>query len=171
VSRLVLICSEGLLLADAQVPLERAAVSDTAAEAVARLCGASIACILVSAPPPLAGGGEQDSAMRARLHERLRDGLARRGARLEAILVPSDGLAATFAKALEQFRAAAAGTPVLCESLAALEAAASLGCPRILLRTSAGRSVQAAGIPDRLLPVGVQADLAAAVEPVLRLLR
>lgn len=170
-SRLVLLCGEALLLAgDDDVPPERVAVSDPAAQAVARLNAASITVVLASEPPPFAGGRLPAAAF-AQLHERIRDGLARRGARLEAILPPGEGLAASLAAALERYRGIPAGTPVLCESVAALEAALALGCPRLLLRTRAGRAVQAAGIADRLLPVGVQADLAAAVEPVLRIMR
>lgn len=168
---LVILCGEGLLLTPGEAPLERASVADSAAEALARLNGAGAVCVLVSAPPGAAK--PPDPGLLARLHERLRDGLARRGARVEAILTtagPQD-LATSFRDALERFRGRPAASPVLCESMPALEAAAAVGCPRVLLRTPAGRAVQAQGIPDRLLPVAVHADLAAAVDPVLRLLR
>lgn len=170
-SRLVILCGEALLLADDAAPPKRAVVSEAAAEAVARLTAASVVAVLVSDFPAFVGGGGSSEAALAHLHGRIRDGLARRSARLEAIIVPSAPLAAAFAAALARFRGVPGATPVLCDSMAALEAAATLGCPRILVRTRAGRAVQAAGIPERLLPVGVQADLAAAVEPALRLLR
>jgi hypothetical protein len=170
-SRLVLICGEALLLPLDDIRLDGALVSDAAADAVATLNGRSAVCVLVSAPPVAAEARVEQDMLR-RLHERMRDGIAKRGGRLEAILTPEHlgGLTPAIAGALKRFRAAAQQTPVLTENLASLEAAAALGCPRILLRTRAGRRVQAGGIPDELLPVGVHADLAAAVEPVLRLL-
>ena len=70
-------------------------------------------------------------------------------------------------RALAQFQAAPAETPMIGDNLRDLEAAAAVGCPRHLVRTGHGAKAQADGIPPAVLPVRVHDDLAAAVTALL----
>jgi hypothetical protein len=167
-TRLVLICGAGILH-DGEAASERASVSAAAAAGLARLNAARAVTVLVDDEP------SRDAGLRARQHERLRDGLARHGASLDDIVDDPAGAAATpdrladaFRALLRRFNATPAQSLVLAESLAALEAAARLGCRRILLRTGKGRAAQAQGVPDHVLPVAVQPCLAAAAEALLQ---
>jgi hypothetical protein len=116
-------------------------------------------------------GGAGDAGLVSRRREQLRDGLARHGARLDEILDSGPGamaLADAFRAAIRRFNVTPAQTPVLAETLPALEAAASLGCRRLLVRTRKGRAAQAQGVPDSVLPVSVHSGLAVAVEVLLQ---
>jgi D-glycero-D-manno-heptose 1,7-bisphosphate phosphatase len=53
------------------------------------------------------------------------------------------------------------------DSLRDLQAAATAGVARILVRTGHGATTQAAGLPREVLPVAVREDLAAAVDALL----
>jgi D-glycero-D-manno-heptose 1,7-bisphosphate phosphatase len=70
-------------------------------------------------------------------------------------------------EALRRFDAVPVHTPVIGDDLDDLEAGASAGCQRILVRTGKGAALQARGIPQKVLPVSVFADLAAAVDALL----
>jgi len=107
----------------------------------------------------------------------LRDHLARAGARLDALFACTDapGPPSTHRKpapgmlldALRRFRVAPADAVMIGDSLRDLEAAARAGTARMLVRTGHGAATQAAGLPAPVLPVGVHADLAAAVSALL----
>jgi D-glycero-D-manno-heptose 1,7-bisphosphate phosphatase len=112
-----------------------------------------------------------------RVHARLREALARDGARLDALFFcpdppdrrsshrkPAPGM---LRDALARFGVAAADAVMIGDDLRDLEAAAALGMPRRLVRTGHGARVQAEGIPPRVLPVAVDDDLAAAVDALL----
>jgi hypothetical protein len=164
-TRLVLICGEDLLLLDQEGPPDRVNVSAGAAGGLARLNAARAVAVLVEE------GGAGDAGLGARRREQLLDGLARHGARLDEILDSAPGataLADAFRTAIRRFNVTPATTPVLAETLPALEAAASLGCRRLLVRTRKGRSAQAQGVPDSVLPVSVHSGLAVAVEALLQ---
>ena len=116
-------------------------------------------------------------AMLDRIHEKLAEQLAREGARLDALLActdhpeqpsrrrkPAPGM---LEEAIRRFRAIARETPMIGDNLRDLEAAAAIGCPRHLVRTGHGASVQAAGLPAAVLPVRVHENLGAAVDVLL----
>ena len=147
-----------------------------AAEAVTRLNQAAIRVAIVT-NQSIVGQGIIDAAMLDRIHDRLRDELARAGARLDAILVAPDAPDAATARrkpggamlreALDRFGAAAAETPMIGDALRDLEAATAVGCRRVLVRTGKGRATQAAGLPAHVLPVAVHEDLWSAVDALL----
>lgn len=70
-------------------------------------------------------------------------------------------------EALAQFSATAAHTYFVGDMIRDLEAAVAAGCPRILVRTGKGATLEAAGIPPHVQPVQVVEDLAAAVDWML----
>src|SRR5215470_16353597 len=91
------------------------------------------------------GRGIIDEAMLARIHEKLRSELAREGARLDALIhcadhprqpgprrMPAPGM---LREAMARFHIAPSETALIGDALAALEAAASAGCRRILVRS------------------------------------
>jgi D-glycero-D-manno-heptose 1,7-bisphosphate phosphatase len=145
-----------------------------AAKAVARLNAAGCA-VAICTNQAVVGKGIIDEAMLARVHDKLRDELARDGARLDAIFhcpdahpgprrKPEPGM---LREALRRFDAQAAATPFVGDNLRDLQAATKAGCPRHLVRTGHGAQIQAAGIPADVLPVRVHDDLAAAVDSIL----
>jgi D-glycero-D-manno-heptose 1,7-bisphosphate phosphatase len=147
-----------------------------AAEAVARLNAAGH-LVAVCTNQSCVGRGRTPAAMLDRIHDRLRDELARAGARLDLLLVctdppwaagprrkPSPGM---LREAMTRFRAPASDTVFIGDALSDLEAAAAAGCRRVLVRTGKGAATQAKGIPAALLPVAVRQDLAEAVDALL----
>jgi D-glycero-D-manno-heptose 1,7-bisphosphate phosphatase len=178
-ARLVLLDRDGVLNVDrsdyVKHPGELVLLPGAAA-AVARLNQAGY-LVAVCTNQSAIGRGLFDEAMLARIHEALRDGLAREGARLDAIFhcpdapgpysarrKPAPGM---LIEALAMFGAGAIHTPFVGDSLRDLEAAAALGCPRHLVRTGHGAKTLATGLPDGVLPVAVHEDLAAAVAALL----
>lgn len=176
---LVLIDRDGVLNADrpdgVRSPGELRMIP-RAGEAVARLNRAGVRVAVVT-NQSVVGRGVIDAATLEHIHNRLRDELARSGARLDAIFVaPDDPERPTdrrkpgpgmLREALARFGEPAATTPMIGDALRDLEAAAAAGCPRVLVRTGKGSATQAAGIPDHVLPVAVHDDLMAAVEAYL----
>lgn len=147
-----------------------------AADAVARLNRAEVRTVVVT-NQGVVGRGVIDLDMLERIHDKLRDELARSGGRLDAILVCPDHPdrpterrkpgAGMLREALERFEAAPAAAPMVGDQLRDLEAAAAAGCPRILVRTGYGRATEVKGLPDHVAPVAVFDDLARAVEHLL----
>ena len=113
----------------------------------------------------------------AEIHGRLRDELARAGARLDALFhAPDPPWAASdrrkpgpgmLREAMERLRRGREPVLFIGDSLSDLQAALAAGCARILVRTGHGAATQAGGIPPELLPVRVFADLADAVDRLL----
>lgn len=147
-----------------------------AARAVARLNNAGIT-VAVCTNQSCVGRGIIDDAMLERIHQTLRQELARDGARLDLILActdhpdratrrrkPGPGM---LEEALRRYGANPAETPMIGDNLRDLEAAAAAGCPRHLVRTGHGAKVQAKGLPPEVLPVRVHDDLAAAIATLL----
>jgi D-glycero-D-manno-heptose 1,7-bisphosphate phosphatase len=147
-----------------------------AAAAVARLNRAGHR-IAICTNQSVVGRGIIGEDMLARIHDHLRDLLAREGASIDAIFfAPDPPWAATdrrkpkpgmLREALSRFRADPAETPMVGDSLGDLQAALAAGCKRVLVRTGHGAKTQAAGLPSELAPVAVHADLAAFVEQLL----
>jgi D-glycero-D-manno-heptose 1,7-bisphosphate phosphatase len=177
--RLVLLDRDGVLNRDradyVKSPAELEMIAGSAA-AVARLNAAGIAVALCTNQSAV-GRGIIDAGMLDRIHDRLRDELARAGARLDAIHACPDapGQRSTHRKpapgmlldAMQRFRVAGHDATMIGDSLRDLEAALAAGAARVLVRTGHGAATQAAGLPPGLLPVGVHEDLAAAVDAML----
>ncbi len=149
---------------------------DGSAKAVADLNAAGRKVVLVTNQSAV-GRGLVPRETLDRIHDALRDELARAGGRLDDILVCTDApWAATerrkpgpgmLREALSRYRAAAGETPMIGDSLRDLQAAAAAGCRRILVRTGNGAATQAAGLPKEVLPVAVHENLRGAVDALL----
>jgi D-glycero-D-manno-heptose 1,7-bisphosphate phosphatase len=147
-----------------------------AAEAVARLNRAGWR-VAVCTNQSCVGRGIVRADMLERIHDRLREQLARAGARLDALYVAPDAPSAPtemrkprpgmLRRALAELNHAPDQAVMIGDSLRDLEAAATAGCRRILVRTGQGRATQAAGLPAHVLPVAVHDTLAAAVDALL----
>lgn len=143
-----------------------------AAAAVARLNAAGHR-VAVCTNQSAVGRGIISLAMLERIHDALREHLARAGARIDLLLACTDPPWAAsdrrkpgpgmLQEAMRQFRVAPHDTVMIGDDLVDLQAAARAGIRRILVRTGKGRKTQAAGIPPEVLPVAVHDDLAAAV--------
>ncbi len=178
-TKLVLIDRDGVLNEDRPDSVkspEELVLLPGAAEAVARLNRAGLPVAVVT-NQSVVGRGLIDEAALARIHGALAEGLARSGARLDALIwcpdppdrptrrrKPGPGM---LEEALARFEASPDEAVMIGDSLTDLQAAAAAGCARILVRTGKGRSTEAAGLPPDLLPVSVYDDLAAAVAACL----
>jgi D-glycero-D-manno-heptose 1,7-bisphosphate phosphatase len=146
------------------------------AEAVARLNAAGHR-VVVCTNQSVVGRGIIPPAMLDRIHDALRENLARAGARLDAVLfcvdppgAPSDRRKpgpGMLHEAMRTFRTAPHDALMIGDHLTDLQAAARAGMRRALVRTGHGRKTLAAGIPTEVLPVTVHEDLAAAVAALL----
>ncbi len=177
--RLVLLDRDGVLNEDradfVKSPGELALIPGAAA-AVARLNRADIR-VAVCTNQSCIGRGIIDHDRLDRIHAHMRSLLAQEGARIDAFFVcphaPHAGcecrkpLAGLLRAAVRRFGASAADTPMIGDGLRDLQAAATAGCPRHLVRTGHGARTQAEGIPHDLLPVAVHDHLAAAVAAIL----
>jgi D-glycero-D-manno-heptose 1,7-bisphosphate phosphatase len=176
---LVLLDRDGVLNVDradyVKTPDELVMIEGSAA-AVARLNAAGIVVALCTNQSAV-GRGIVSAAMLERIHETLREGLGRAGARLDALhcCTHAPGPPSTHRKpapgmlldALRRFAIAPARAVMIGDSLRDLQAAQRAGVARILVRTGHGAATQGAGIPHEVLPVAVHADLAAAVAAIL----
>lgn len=147
-----------------------------AAAAVARLNGAGHLVALCTNQSSV-GRGLVAPEMLERIHEALREGLARAGARLDSLHVctdppwaaserrkPAPGM---LREAMAQFRCKPEDTVMVGDQIRDIEAARRAGCARILVRSGRGAEALAAGLPAELLPVRIADDLAQAVELLL----
>lgn len=124
------------------------------------------------------GKGIIDEAMLALIHRHLRERLAADGGgRIDEIYFAPDPPWAVTARrkpgagmlreAMAQFRVAPADTVFIGDSVTDLQAGASAGCRRILVRSGKGTKTQAAGLPPDVLPVTIADSLPDAVERLL----
>lgn len=177
--RLALLDRDGVLNVDlphsVRHPGELEMIPGSAA-AVRRLNDAGILVAVVT-NQSVVGRGIVDAAMLERIHDRVRQALAREGARIDAWFVcpdpperpterrkPRPGM---LREALSRFRTAPGDAVMIGDAMTDLEAAAAAGCRRILVRTGKGARTQAQGLAPSLLPVAVHDDLAAAVAALL----
>jgi D-glycero-D-manno-heptose 1,7-bisphosphate phosphatase len=147
-----------------------------AAAALARLNRAGLPVALVTNQSAVGRGLISPRELDA-IHEHLAGTLAAAGAWLDLILAATekpDALPSRRKPAPDMLREAAAHFGVspdqavmIGDDLRDVEAAASAGCARILVRTGKGAALAASGVPAELQPVAIAADLAAAVELVL----
>ncbi len=146
------------------------------AEAVGRLTAAGIKIAIVTNQSGLARG-LFDEAMLDRIHEKLRNEVARHGGHFDAIFFcpdppwaagpnrkPEPGM---LRQAMRRFRMTPGACLMIGDSLRDLQAAAKAGCNRALVRTGNGAKTQAQGLPADVLPVSVYNDLGAAVDALL----
>lgn len=177
--RLVLLDRDGVLNVDrpdsVRHPGELAMIPGAAA-AVARLNHGGLRVAVVT-NQSIVGRGVISAGMLEQIHDKLRDALAREGARIDGWFVctdhpdqpgerrkPRPGM---LREALGLFRVAPSDAVLIGNSASDLEAAAAAGCRRILVRTGKGAATQARGISPALLPVAVHENLAGAVEALL----
>lgn len=124
------------------------------------------------------GKGIIDEAMLARIHDDLRDRIAREaGGRIDAIFfAPDPPWAVTdrrkpgpgmLREAMRQFRVTPEETVFIGDAITDMQAAAAAGCRRILVRTGKGKKTQATGLPDSVLPVTIAESLPDAVARLL----
>lgn len=174
--RLVLLDRDGVLNVDRPDSVRHPDALEMipgAAEAVARLNNAGIATALVT-NQAVVGRGEVAPAMLENILAKMRSLLQQAGAHLDAEFVCTDAVDSLRRKpapgmlleALARFGAAPAETPMIGDALRDLEAAVAAGCPRILVLTGKGMET-ARELPDRVRPVAIRADLAAAVDAIL----
>jgi len=155
---------------------EELALIPGAAQAVARLNRAGLPVVVVT-NQAVVGRGVIDAAMLTRIHDRLQAMLAEAGAHLDAIISCTDPPERASARrkpgpgmlreALARTGAAPAHAPLIGDALRDLEAAAALGCPRVLVRTGKGAATESAGFPEQVRPVAVFDDLGSAVAALL----
>jgi len=175
--RLVLIDRDGVLNVDRPDSVrhpDQLEMIPGAAAAVARLNAAGVTTALVS-NQAVVGRGAIDLAMLERIQAKLRAALAAAGARLDAEYICTDAVPGPRRKpapgmlleAMAEFGARAADTPMIGDAATDLAAAWAAGCRRVLVRTGKGAAT-AAAIDPGLHPVAVFADLAAAVDALLK---
>jgi D-glycero-D-manno-heptose 1,7-bisphosphate phosphatase len=149
---------------------------DGSAEAIARLNAARHQVAVITNQSVL-GRGIIDQAMLDRILEKMTASLARKKAHIDRLYVcPDPPWAATerrkpeagmLREAMADFAAKPHQTPFIGDALRDLQAAAKIGCPRLLVRTGKGAKTQSDGLPGEVLPVAVHHDLAAAVDAIL----
>jgi len=146
------------------------------ARALARLNRAGYK-VAICTNQSVVGRGYIGNDMLMRINQHLADQLAAEGGRWDEMFIctdhpdratrrrkPGPGM---LEEALSMFQADPAQTPMIGDNLRDLEAALAVGCPRHLVRTGHGTKAQAEGIPERVLPVRIHDDLAAAVAALL----
>lgn len=148
-----------------------------AADALARFNRAGWQVALCSNQSAV-GRGIITAATLDRIHDRLRDELARAGARLDAIYVATDAPhqatprrkpgPGMLIEAMERFRASPADCVMVGDALGDMMAARAAGdVRRVLVRTGHGAATQAAGLPSELAPIAVCEDFWAAADLIL----
>jgi D-glycero-D-manno-heptose 1,7-bisphosphate phosphatase len=147
-----------------------------AAAALARLNRAGIPVALVTNQSAVGRGRMDFDRLRA-IEERLRAELAKAGAWLDLVLVATDAPERAgprrkpgpgmLLEAMARFAAEPERSVMIGDDLRDLEAALAAGCRRVLVRTGKGAALAAGGIPERLQPVVICRDFAAAVDSLL----
>tara|TARA_B100001123_G_C15307864_1_gene1023314 strand:+ start:612 stop:1157 length:546 start_codon:yes stop_codon:yes gene_type:complete len=146
------------------------------ANAVAELCLAGYRIVVVT-NQSCVGRGIISEGMLAEIHRLLKERVAKAGGRIDAILhCPDPPWAPTerrkpgvgmLREALSRFCVSPEDTPMIGDSLVDLQAAAAIGCPRILVRTGSGAETEASGIPPNLSPIDIYPDLASAARELV----
>lgn len=145
-------------------------------EAVARLNARGL-IVAICTNQACVGRGIIDAAMLERIHDHLRDHLARASASIDAIFfAPDPPWAVTdrrkpgpgmLREAMAQFRAAPEDTVFIGDNVIDLQAGKSAGVPCMLVRTGKGKAMLAKGLPAEVLPVTVVENLTEAVDRLL----
>lgn len=137
-------------------------------EAIARLNGHGHR-LVVTTNQSCIGRGIITEEQLAAIHGKMREALAKVSGRLDDIIVAPDApWAATerrkpgagmLLEAMRKFNIRPSETVMIGDSARDMEAAKTVGCHRILVRTGKGRKTLAAGIEKHLMPVHVADDL------------
>ncbi len=145
-------------------------------EAVARLNAAGHLVAVVT-NRSVVGRGLIDEEMLARIHHKLHAALHRANGHIDALIHCSDSPwqatdrrkpgAGMLREAMTRFGHQPGECVMIGDSLRDLQAAATAGIRRILVRTGQGARTQAQGVPPEVLPVSVYDNLAAAVDALL----
>lgn len=145
-------------------------------EAVARL-NAERHLVAVVTNQSVVGRGLIDEEMLARIHDKLHAALHRANGHIDALIHCSDAPwqatdrrkpgAGMLREAMTKFSHPPGECVMIGDSLRDLQAAATAGIRRILVRTGQGARTQAQGVPPEVLPVSVYDNLAAAVDELL----
>jgi D-glycero-D-manno-heptose 1,7-bisphosphate phosphatase len=145
-------------------------------EAVARLNARGLP-VAICTNQACVGRGIIDAAMLERIHDTLRDHLARAGARIDAIFfAPDPPWAVTdrrkpgpgmLREAMSRFRVSPEHTVFIGDNVIDLQAGMSAGVRRMLVRTGKGKAMLAKGLPAEVLPVTVVENLTEAVDRLL----
>jgi D-glycero-D-manno-heptose 1,7-bisphosphate phosphatase len=176
--RLCLLDRDGVIVVNQKDNIkqpEQLRLIDGAAEAIGRLNRAGVA-VAVCTNQPEVGRGAMTPADLDRVHAALEAGLRQRGAFVDRIFTCTSAFKcperkpgpAMLRRALAIHRASPAETPFIGDQADDLQAAFHAGCRRVLVMTGLGRKTLARGLPDYVAPVAVHADLAEAVESLLR---
>jgi D-glycero-D-manno-heptose 1,7-bisphosphate phosphatase len=177
--RLVLLDRDGVLNVDRPDSVkspEELVMIPGSAQAVARLNAKGVYVAVVTNQATV-GRGTITSKMLDHIHNKLHTCLKEAGAWVDDIFVctdtgetpsqrrkPSPGL---LLEALQKYGAEAEKTPMVGDDLTDLEAAASIGCPRILVLTGKGIATKEKGFPEKVTPVTIYPDLNAFVDQFL----
>jgi len=176
--RLCLLDRDGVIVVNQSDNIKRPeqlTLIDGAAEAIAQLNRAGVAVAICTNQPEVGRGAmtrEELDAVHAALEVRLRE----HGASVDRIFTCTSifkcprrkPAPAMLREALAAFGASAGETPFIGDQADDLKAAFHAGCPRVLVETGLGGDTLADGLPDYVAPVAVYADLAAAVQDLLR---
>lgn len=174
--KLVLLDRDGVLNVDRPDSVkspEELVMIPGSAQAVARLNAKGIRVAVVT-NQAIVGRGIITLKMLDQIHHHLCACLREAGAWVDDIFVctdtdeisslrrkPAPGL---LREALEKYHAKPEDTPMIGDALRDLEAAAALGCPRVLVMTGKGSATQKAGLPKVVQPVTIYSDLEAFVK-------
>ncbi|MBL0942509.1 MAG: HAD-IIIA family hydrolase [Alphaproteobacteria bacterium] len=174
--KLVLLDRDGVLNVDRPDSVkspEELMMIPGSAQAVARLNAKGIRVAVVT-NQAVVGRGTITHEELNQIHHRLRFCLKEAGAWVDDIFVctdtdevpslrrkPAPGL---LLEALNKYKAKAEETPMIGDALRDLQAAAALGCPRVLVLTGKGIVTQETGLPEAVHPVKIYPDLQAYVE-------
>jgi D-glycero-D-manno-heptose 1,7-bisphosphate phosphatase len=174
--KLVLVDRDGVLNVDMPGSVkspEELIMIPGSAHAIGRLNAKGIRVAVVT-NQAVVGRGTITLEMLGQIHSKLHACLKEAGAWVDDIFVctdtgevpssrrkPAPGL---LREALEKYGAKAQETPMIGDALRDLEAAALIGCPRILVLTGKGIATKNAGFPAAVNPVTIYPDLLAFVE-------
>jgi D-glycero-D-manno-heptose 1,7-bisphosphate phosphatase len=176
---LVLLDRDGVInhdLPEGVVQFEEFQFLPRAIEAIAMLTKAGF-FIAICTNQSAVGKGTLSLEMLDRIHAFMCAEVSKAGGRIDAIYAaydapdvpsirrkPAPGM---LLEALETFGADASRTPFVGDMLRDLQAAVAAGCPRILVRTGKGATLETQGIPDEVAPVAVYDDLFAAAQAII----
>jgi D-glycero-D-manno-heptose 1,7-bisphosphate phosphatase len=147
---------------------------DGAANAIARLNRAGVTVAICTNQPEV-GRGAMTATQLEEVHAALQRMLRERGASVSRIFTctsifkcprrkPSAGM---LREALAAYGACPEATPFVGDQCDDLQAAFHAGCRPVLVKTGLGRKTLAEGLPDYVVPAGIYADLAEAVQDFL----
>lgn len=178
--RLVLLDRDGVINVDrpdSVKSIDECVMIKGSAQAIARLNQAGIpVCVVTN--QSVVGRGIISASQLDAIHEYIKHQLAQSGAHLDGILACFDTPenpthrrkpgAGMLIEAMQMFGAAPHETLMIGDAITDMQAAASAGCARALVRTGKGASVEQQGVSQMFAPLAVFDDLAEAVDHYLQ---